>query len=892
MKIINFYLKVSVIPGIIICLIIFCTILSADNSVLQRVNTDYSPGFDLRKNLCSNSEITSPEVIYDNAYLISLIDDNYTCGVSSLDLESIPIQLRFVGRVPWVNTVRIYHGGKLDIKLQVKDVYKRITQIDFSSEIINHGDGFTESVFYCDDMRISALVISFSYLGENNQSEESPEIFEIEAFYETSDSDDGDEEVGVEYVQYYKHRPCGGSNIKGTKSDALDFRNKLHDNLGWTKKFSWGNYDAYAQDFTTHNETNADDVDFVYFSGHGNDGDFQFSHSVMRCQVYYPDCYREWGNNDMEWIASMSCRTLRETSTKQYWAGFYNCFDGLHAMLGFHTNALDVNMGKYFGNQLARKHHNIWTAWKTAARKSHHANQWTNINKIVGIAEEEIHFSDHIWGAGSVAADFPNNGNYHYRTHRFRGWKKVEPTLSVDPSKLRPIIVPDQYGPMIFVTDELLNTAKWAPMPHYMVNPTVVSVGYVENITATFCSNYGIFCDFDLVYNQNEGEYEAFDGPHELEVLEASGGWEYNQTATYGMPTAAPPILPDDSDAQDTAQTFWTTFGLLDATAVVLDPECLEGGVIEASTNTEFEDSTYYMNVNVSHIRNHAGYYILGPGANLEVILGNTSELQSAYYGGWRDIYDAGTFEPITLGDALAYVAASGPEITIGGMPLCDDFIVDNAELGYYEGPMDSVISELQPVWQVNGFCVFEDDTTACQVLIPADYPIPQGIIQEPGQDTSINCNEVLFVYGSASGGTSPYIYDWYSDIDGYLGSGESLQVMNLSCFGKEGGFAGHTIILEITDENSIKDWASVNVRVIASYQCGDANSDQIVNVSDAVWIINYVFVGGDPPNPIESGDCNCDDTCNVSDAVWIINYVFVGGNTPCDTNGDTQPDC
>jgi hypothetical protein len=75
-------------------------------------------------------------------------------------------------------------------------------------------------------------------------------------------------------------------------------------------------------------------------------------------------------------------------------------------------------------------------------------------------------------------------------------------------------------------------------------------------------------------------------------------------------------------------------------------------------------------------------------------------------------------------------------------------------------------------------------------------------------------------------------------------------------------------------------------------YVCGDANGDQTVNVSDAVAIINYVFVGGDPPDPIESGDCNCDDVCNVSDAVWIINYVFVGGNEPCDTNGDSVPDC
>ena len=76
------------------------------------------------------------------------------------------------------------------------------------------------------------------------------------------------------------------------------------------------------------------------------------------------------------------------------------------------------------------------------------------------------------------------------------------------------------------------------------------------------------------------------------------------------------------------------------------------------------------------------------------------------------------------------------------------------------------------------------------------------------------------------------------------------------------------------------------------AYICGDANSDTSVNVSDAVYIINYVFSGGTAPNPIESCDGNCDGSCNVSDAVYIINYVFSGGTNPCDTNGDTIPDC
>jgi Dockerin type I domain len=88
----------------------------------------------------------------------------------------------------------------------------------------------------------------------------------------------------------------------------------------------------------------------------------------------------------------------------------------------------------------------------------------------------------------------------------------------------------------------------------------------------------------------------------------------------------------------------------------------------------------------------------------------------------------------------------------------------------------------------------------------------------------------------------------------------------------------------EDLDRNQIGD--------ACEFICGDANSDQTINVSDAVWIINYVFAGGDPPDPLMIGDSNCDTVVNVSDAVWIINYVFVGGNAPCDPDGDTIPDC
>jgi len=62
---------------------------------------------------------------------------------------------------------------------------------------------------------------------------------------------------------------------------------------------------------------------------------------------------------------------------------------------------------------------------------------------------------------------------------------------------------------------------------------------------------------------------------------------------------------------------------------------------------------------------------------------------------------------------------------------------------------------------------------------------------------------------------------------------------------------------------------------------CGDANGDGLVNVSDVVYIINYVFISGPRPVPLACGDSNDDGTVNVSDAVYLIGYIFVSGPLP-----------
>ena len=61
------------------------------------------------------------------------------------------------------------------------------------------------------------------------------------------------------------------------------------------------------------------------------------------------------------------------------------------------------------------------------------------------------------------------------------------------------------------------------------------------------------------------------------------------------------------------------------------------------------------------------------------------------------------------------------------------------------------------------------------------------------------------------------------------------------------------------------------------TYLLGDCNNDEKINISDAVFLLNYIFAEGPAPDPRLRGDINSDSLVNISDAVRIINYLFFG---------------
>ena len=74
----------------------------------------------------------------------------------------------------------------------------------------------------------------------------------------------------------------------------------------------------------------------------------------------------------------------------------------------------------------------------------------------------------------------------------------------------------------------------------------------------------------------------------------------------------------------------------------------------------------------------------------------------------------------------------------------------------------------------------------------------------------------------------------------------------------------------------------------------GDGNQDGTVDLSDAIWLLGYLFLGSQPELPCEGGtamnpgagnfvlvDVNGDGTIDLSDGVSLLGFLFLGEKPP-----------
>jgi subtilisin family serine protease len=80
-----------------------------------------------------------------------------------------------------------------------------------------------------------------------------------------------------------------------------------------------------------------------------------------------------------------------------------------------------------------------------------------------------------------------------------------------------------------------------------------------------------------------------------------------------------------------------------------------------------------------------------------------------------------------------------------------------------------------------------------------------------------------------------------------------------------------------------VNAWNAVKVFRPIPPPPGDCNVDLVVDLGDVVYLINYIYQGGPPPDPMCVGDVTDDGRIGLGDLVYLISYVYKGGPPPLD---------
>ncbi len=352
-------------------------------------------------------------------------------------------------------------------------------------------------------------------------------------------------------------------------------------------------------------------------------------------------------------------------------------------------------------------------------------------------------------------------------------------------------------------------------------------------------------------------------------------------------------ILLDSSASQ--AFTGWSVAVCHDPAAVTLEDATIGGSVL--ALDPSFSQTSFYpTGFSSAVVTDFLGATALEPGP--------AHELNIATY----TLVQEGLAEITLCDDVLGSPAVSISFGTTSILPTLvhgtiDVGTVPNLVLGiddFVGAPSDCVeaLVELDSLIDIDGFAIgvaHDDNIATLQSIVFGD--VVHALNDGDGPDYSfVNVSPV-----GGSGGTCAALFSLSSPFE-QLPAGDGVVLARFEyqvsagaspasdtplTFSHDLGAPPLASVITVAGETRIPVFEPGSITVdgdvipTGAFRRGDFNTDGLIDLSDAVGLLTFLFAGGTAPTCDDSADTNDDGAIGIDDAVSVLSFSFSGGVAP-----------
>jgi hypothetical protein len=113
-----------------------------------------------------------------------------------------------------------------------------------------------------------------------------------------------------------------------------------------------------------------------------------------------------------------------------------------------------------------------------------------------------------------------------------------------------------------------------------------------------------------------------------------------------------------------------------------------------------------------------------------------------------------------------------------------------------------------------------------------------------------------------------------------YVGPSEGTRLELIAALANRRNWVGQDEPVKDLTNGTLQD----GFRILSGdteFRRGDSNQDRVADISDAIFVFEFLFLGGETPRCLDAADSNDDSAVDLSDGISLLTFLFLGGEPP-----------